>query len=76
MRDEIEDKIIDLVRRRTDSEDIDIEMDIMEDIGFSSLEAMELITDLEDAFQIRIPTVALRRVMTLSDLADVVEERV
>ncbi len=75
MRDEIEKKILELVCQRTGSDDIDMEMDIMEDVGFSSLEAMELITELEEAFRIRIPAIALRRVMTLSDLADVVEEK-
>lgn len=75
MRGEIEKKIIELVSQRTDSDDICMEMDIMEDVGISSLEVMELLTELEGTFQIRIPAIALRRVMTLSDLADVIEER-
>ena len=42
------------------------------ELGLSSVEVMMLISDLEDAFGIRIPASALRSVQTAGDLCSVV----
>ena len=45
---------------------------LIQQIGLSSVEAMLLLSDLEDAFHIQIPVTALREVETVGDLTQVV----
>ena len=45
---------------------------LIQEIGLSSVEAMLLLSDLEDVFRIQIPVTALREVETVGDLTQLV----
>ena len=45
---------------------------LIQEIGLSSVEAMLLLSDLEDVFHIQIPVTALREVETVGDLTQLV----
>jgi acyl carrier protein len=49
--------------------------DLFERLGIDSLQALDLLTDLEEAFGIEIPDYELQGVSTLSGLAAVIRRR-
>lgn len=49
--------------------------DLFEILGIDSMQALDLLTDLEDAFDVEIPDYELQGVNTLAGLADVIGER-
>lgn len=50
--------------------------DLFETLGIDSLAALDLLTDLEEAFSVEIPDYELQGVNTLGGLAAVIAERV
>jgi acyl carrier protein len=52
------------------------EADFFEGLGINSLQAMDLLTDLEEAFGVEVPDYELQGVHTLAGLADVVRGRI
>ncbi len=49
--------------------------DLFETLGIDSLAALDLLTDLEEAFDLEIPDYELQGVNTLGGLADVIRSR-
>ena len=49
--------------------------DLFEVLGIDSLQALDLLTDLEEAFDVEIPDYELQGVNTLAGLAAVLEAR-
>lgn len=52
------------------------EADLFESLAIDSLQALDLLTDLEEAFGVEIPDYELQGVNTLQGLAEVVEARI
>lgn len=50
--------------------------DLFEGLGIDSLGALDLLTDLEEAFGIEIPDYEVQGVNTLAGLAEVIDARV
>lgn len=68
-KNEIENKVLQLVREVSGQMDCELEMDLVDEIGLSSVEVMELISGTERLFGIKIASRELRLVMTPADLA-------
>jgi acyl carrier protein len=51
------------------------EDDLFEVLGIDSLAALDLLTDLEEAFDVEVPDYALRGVNTVAGLARLIEQR-
>ena len=49
--------------------------DLFDTLGIDSLQALDLLTDLEDAFGVEIPDYELQGVTTLAGLAEVLRRR-
>ncbi len=49
--------------------------DLFEVLGIDSLQALDLLTDLEDAFDVEIPDYEVQGVNTLGGLAELIEAR-
>ena len=49
--------------------------DMFEVLGIDSLQALDLLTDLEDAFGVEVPDYELQGVNTLEGLAEVIRRR-
>ena len=75
-RTAVEQKVKEIVSNLTGTGDISPEMDIMEDLGFSSISLMELIDCLEQEFHISIKVTELKRIFTFGDLVDMTEKKV
>ena len=71
-------RLFDLATKRF-SKDLSMataETDFFETLGIDSYQAMELLTDLEDHFEVEIPDYELRGVTTFGALCELIERRV
>ena len=70
-------KIIGIVAEKMDrsQEDITEQMSFVNDLGADSLDQVELIMDIEDAFDIQVPEEDAEKIETIADAIKYVEER-
>jgi len=73
-KDRIYDDIIAMVVRMTTLSPTDVapETDILYDLGLDSLQVYELVVDLEDGYDIRLPDEDLEKIHTVQDVVDLV----
>lgn len=74
-REEILEKVIDLFSSMTEAEEITEDSEIIDDLEITSMDIMLLITSMEETFGIKIPEKALRKMVTISDVVDVIADR-
>ena len=76
MYEEILHGIIDYWKQMIDDEDIEVlpESNLMDDLELSSLEMFNSLLHLEDTYDISIPERALKRMITIGDVAQVLTE--
>lgn len=75
-REEIKKKLIPLIERITWENDIKDESQFNYDLGFDSLDAVDLIIDTEREFDISIPDEQAEKVKTVKDAIDLIESLV
>ena len=75
-REEIKKKLIPLIERITWESDIKEESQFNYDLGFDSLDAVDLIIDTEREFNISIPDERAEKVKTVKDAIDLIESLV
>ena len=75
-REEIKKKLIPLIERITWENDIKDESQFNYDLGFDSLDAVDLIIDTEREFNISIPDEQAEKVKTVKDAIDLIESLV
>ena len=75
-REEIKKKLIPLIERITWENDIKDESQFNYDLGFDSLDAVDLIIDAEREFGISIPDEQAEKVKTVKDAIDLIESLV
>lgn len=70
-------RLIELAARRFDADAaaLNVQDDFFEKLGIDSIQALDLLTDLEDAFDVEIPDYELQGVVTFAGLAAVIEKR-
>lgn len=73
-KDRIYDDIIAMVTRMTTLSPTDLapETDILYDLGLDSLQVYELVVDLEEGYDIRLPDEDLEKIHTVQDVVDLV----
>ncbi|MDE5947049.1 MAG: acyl carrier protein [Oscillospiraceae bacterium] len=59
-----------------DAETITLESNITEDLGADSLDVVDLISSIEDEFDISIPEEAAENIKTVGDIASYLEKNV
>lgn len=75
---EIYQKVLDIFREQMD-ESADFEVDMtasFEDLDIDSLDLLEIVTSIEDTFQIEIPDDAMNSIKAVGDAIDYVEKLV
>ena len=72
----IEDKVIKIVTKelRMKSGTVSLESKFREDLGTDSLDALEIVVALEDAFNMEMPTTTHEKIITVKDAVDAVLE--
>jgi len=69
-------KLRELAAKRFDgAATLDPDADLFEALGIDSLQALDLLTDLEEAFDVEIPDYEIQGVNTLAGLAKVIARR-
>ena len=76
-KQEIQSKLVELASARfnRDLSDMTPEDDFFEVLEIDSYEAMELLTELEESFDVEVPDWEVQDVRTFGGLADVIERR-
>ena len=72
----IEDKVIKVVTKelRMKPGTVTLESKFREDLGTDSLDALEIVVALEDAFNMEMPTTTHEKIITVKDAVDAVLE--
>jgi acyl carrier protein len=72
----IEDKVIKVVTKelRLKAGTVTLESKFREDLGTDSLDALEIVVALEDAFHMEMPTTTHEKIITVKDAVDAVLE--
>lgn len=76
--EEIKDKVMDIVAEHLNKskESLTTEMHIVNDLGADSLDAVEIVMDIEDAFDLSIPEEDAEKIQTIGDAVEYVEKAV
>lgn len=76
-REDVSSRLLDLAAKRfkKDRSTLSASDDMFEKLGIDSFQAMELLTDVEDEFEIEIPDYELKGVTTFAALTAVIEKR-
>lgn len=74
-RARIEEMVMEMITKAPERAGCTVDMDLMDEIGFSSIEVMELIAWAEETFGIKISSRDLRLVATPEDLVDMIEKK-
>lgn len=77
MTDSTTQRLIELAAKRfqRDAANLKPSDDFFEALGIDSLQALDLLTDLEDAFDVEIPDYELQGMNTFNQLAEVIGRR-
>lgn len=74
-REKILNRVIELFSTMTEAEEITEDSELLEDLEISSMDAMLLVTNMEEEFKIKLPESELRKMVTVGDVVDVIEAR-
>ena len=75
--EELNTRICDVIRSSTETElELHEDLNLITQMGLSSMEIMLMISDLEDAFGIELPISELREITTVGDLSVVVRQTI
>ncbi len=71
---EILNKVIELFSGMTDAEEINADSEILDDLGFSSMDTLMLVSSLEEEFGVPVPEKRIRKLVTVGDVAEMIAE--
>ena len=75
--EELNIRICDVIRSSTETElELHKDLNLITQMGLSSMEIMLMISDLEDAFGVELPISELRDVTTVGDLCQIVRQTI
>lgn len=72
--EKILERVIELFSTMTEADEVTADSEIMEDLEISSMDILFLISSLEEEFKIKVPEKEVRKVVTVGDMADIIEK--
>ena len=71
-KDDILKRVIELFSTMTEAEDITEDSAIIDDLEISSMDVLLLVSGIEEEFGIQVPEKAIRQMVTIGDVAEIV----
>ena len=71
-KEDILKKVIELFSTMTEVEEITEDSELIDDLGISSMDVLFLISNMEEEFKIQVPESAIRKMVTVDDVAEVI----
>lgn len=71
-KEDILKKVIELFSTMTEVEEITEDSELIDDLGISSMDVLFLISSMEEEFKIKVPESAIRKMVTVDDVAEVI----
>ena len=71
-KEDILKKVIELFSTMTEAEEITPDSELIDDLGISSMDVLFLISSMEEEFKIKVPESAIRKMVTVEDVAEVI----
>ena len=65
-------RVIELFSTMTEAEEITEDSELIDDLGISSMDVLFLISSMEEEFKIKVPESAIRKRVTVEDVAEVI----
>lgn len=65
-------RVIELFSAMTEAEEITEDSELIDDLEISSMDVLFLISSLEEEFRIQVPEKAIRKMVTVGDVAEVI----
>ena len=73
--EEILKRVIKLLETMKEPEnEVTADSELIEDLGISSMDLVALITSLEEEFEVKIPVSAIRKMYTVADVVEIIDE--
>ena len=73
--EEILKRVIKLLETMKEPEnEVTADSELIEDLGVSSMDLVFLVTSLEEEFEIKVPVSVIRKMYTVTDVAEIVDE--
>ena len=72
--EQILERIIALFARMTEETDITEDSEIIDDLGISSMDILFLISSMEEEFGVKISEKAVRKMITVGDVVDIISD--
>lgn len=69
---EIQEKVITMFSAMTESEVIELESELIEDLEISSMDVLFLVSSFEEEFGVVIPEKEMRKMVTVEDVIEVI----
>ena len=71
-KEDILKNVIELFSTMTEAEEITPDSELIDDLGISSMDVLFLISSMEEEFKIKVPEKSIRKMVTISDVAEVI----
>ena len=71
--EDILNRVIALFSTMTEAEEITADSELIDDLEISSMDVLYLISCLEDEFEIKVPEKEVRKMVTVGDVAEIIE---
>ena len=71
-KDDILTRVIELFSTMTEAEDITEDSALIDDLEISSMDVLLLVSGIEEEFGIQVPEKAIRQMVTIGDVAEIV----
>lgn len=71
----MKEKVIDIVKDILDIQEVDTAANILDDLGADSIAVMEIVMELEEAFDFEVPQEDIMNLTTVDDIVTYIESK-
>lgn len=68
-------KVVNILRNYTEAEEITLTSALIDDLGFSSFDLVEIAVEFEEKFQLEIPDSDIKNLFTVGDIVEYLQNK-